>query len=73
MWFLSTVARLETISEEQRNWIYGRMAIMSERFGMNMALHLSTWPVTLMSQRADEPDGEYQRKLFLAGITSGIK
>lgn len=68
MWFLFTVLRLETISEEQRSWIRGRMALISERFGMNQARHLSTWPTSLLSQKSDEPDGVNQRKLFLAGI-----
>lgn len=68
MWLIAAVARLETISEEQRMWVLNRMTIMSQQYGLNMAMTLSRWPVSLVSQRAAEPDGETQRTLFMEGI-----
>lgn len=68
MWLIAAVARLETISQEQRAWVVNRMAVMSQQYGLNMALTLSRWPASLVCQRAAEPDGEIQRTLFVEGI-----
>ena len=68
MWLLATVARLETISAEQRLWVVNRMAVMTTRFGLNMASVLSQWPASLVSQELREPGGKLQRELFVQGL-----
>lgn len=71
MWLMAAVARLETISEEQRMWVVNRMAVISQQYGLEMAKTLSRWPVSLVVQKAAEPDGEAQRNLFMEAVRHG--
>ncbi|KAF2165843.1 hypothetical protein M409DRAFT_24129 [Zasmidium cellare ATCC 36951] len=68
MWLLATLARLETISTEQRQWVINLMALISARYGLNMATTLSQWPASLVCQEVREPNGKLQRELFVQGL-----